>query len=181
MPPVSTAPVPTPSVLTLPVIVIFGAAIRPDGQPSGAMLDRVHSAHRLGERLGGAVYLPTGGIGRYGPAEAEIMAALLRDQGVAPDRIWTEPTGTNTLSSVRVCARMLRGHAGRVYAATSAYHLLRCVVLLRLAGLRAWPCPPQPSPASSGRLKRWYWRLREIPAVPVDAALLTWLRLRGRA
>ncbi len=163
-----------------PVIIIFGAAVRPDGQPSGALLDRVRAAHRLGERLPGAVYMPTGGVGRHGPAEADVMAALLRGRGVAPGRIRTEPTGTNTLSSVRACAALLRGHAGPVYAATSAYHLPRCVLLLRLAGLRARPCPPPRSTASASSRKRWYWRLREVPAVPVDALLLTWHRLRGR-
>lgn len=162
------------------VIVIFGAAVRPGGQPSGAMLDRVRAAFRLGERLPDAVYMPTGGVGRHGPAEADVMAALLRDRGVPPDRIRPEPTGTNTLSSVRACARLLRGHAGPVYAASSAYHLPRCVILLRLAGLDARACPPSWGAASSSLRKRWYWRLREVPAVPVDAALLAWHRLRRR-
>jgi len=163
-----------------PVIIVFGAAVRPNGQPSGAMLDRVRAAFRLGERLPDAVFMPTGGVGRHGPAEADVMAALLRDRGVAPERIRTEPTGTNTVSSVRACAELLRGHTGVVYAATSAYHLPRCVLLLRLAGLRARACPPAGSTASSSAAKRWYWRLREVPAVPVDAALMAWLRLRGR-
>jgi uncharacterized SAM-binding protein YcdF (DUF218 family) len=163
-----------------PVIIIFGAAVRPDGQPSGALLERVRAAYRLGERLHDVVYMPTGGVGRHGPAEADVMAALLRDRGVTSDRIRTEPTGTNTLSSVRACAELLRGHTGLVYAATSAYHLPRCVLLLRLAGLRARACPPTWSTASASARKRWYWRLREVPAVPVDAVLLTWLRLRNR-
>ena len=163
-----------------PVIIIFGAAVRPDGQPSGALLDRVRAAYRLGKRLPGATYMPTGGVGRHGPAEADVMAALLRDRGVTPDRIRTEPTGTNTLSSVRACADLLRAHDGPVYAASSPYHLPRCVLLLRLAGLRAKACPPTWGAASASSRKRWYWRLREVPAVPVDAMLLTWLRLRGR-
>ncbi len=166
--------------LTPAVIVIFGAAVRPGGQPSGAMLDRVRAAFRLGERLPDVLYMPTGGVGQHGPAEAEVMAGLLRDRGVPSDHIRTEPTGTNTISSVRACARMLRGHTGPVYAATSAYHLPRCVLLLRLAGLQARACPPSLGAASSSLRKRWYWRLREVPAIPVDAALLGWHRLRGR-
>lgn len=163
-----------------PVIIIFGAAVRPDGQPSGAMLDRVRAAFRLGERLQDVQYMPTGGVGRHGPAEADVMAALLRDRGVPHGRIRTEPTGTNTLSSVRACAELLRGHRGPVYAATSAYHLPRCVLLLRLAGLQARACPPTWGPASGNTQKRWYWRLREVPAIPVDAALMAWFRLRSR-
>ena len=162
-----------------PVIIIFGAAVRPDGQPSGALRDRVSAALRLGEPLG-ATYMPTGGIGRHGPAEAEVMADLLQAQGVPPARIRLEPTARNTIGSVRACAALLRGFTGPVYAATSAYHLPRCVVLLRLAGLRALPCPPPRRPASASHRRRWWWRLREVPALPLDAALLAWWRLRGR-
>jgi len=28
--------------------------------------------------------------------------------------------------------------------------------------------------------RRWYWRLREVPALPYDAAIIVWLRLAGR-
>lgn len=164
---------------TPPVIVIFGGAVRRDGSPSGAMLDRVRTAYRDGEPIG-ATYMPTGGIGRHGPAEAEVMADLLRRRGVADERIRLEPTGRNTVGSVLACRVLLQGHDGAVYAATSAYHLPRCLILLRMAGLRALPCPPPRRKAARSRRRRWWWWLREVPAVPVDAALMMWLRLRGR-
>lgn len=164
---------------TPPVIVIFGGAVRRDGSPSGAMLDRVRTAYRDGEPIG-ATYMPTGGIGRHGPAEAEVMAGLLRSRGVLPERIRIEPTGRNTIGSVRACARLLRGYKGIVYAASSAYHLTRCVMLLQMAGLQAAACPPTWGPASSNPLKRAYWNMRELPAIPVDAALMLWYRLLRR-
>lgn len=163
-----------------PVIIIFGAAVGPDGVPCGAMVDRVVAAHRLGRTLAGAVYMPTGGVGRHGPAEAEVMATLLRRRGVPGGQIRVEPTGRNTIGSVLACRALLMGHDGTVYAATSAYHLPRCVMLLRMAGLRALPCPPPRRKAARSRRRRWWWRLREVPAVPIDAALMAWLRLRGR-
>ena len=166
--------------MAAPVIIIFGAAVRPDGTPSRALRDRVEAALRLGARLDDPLYMPTGGIGRHGPAEAEVMAALLRDNGILRERIQPEPTARNTLGSVRACAALLPGFQGRVYAATSAYHLPRCVLLLRMAGLRALPCPPPRTVAAGALKRRWWWRLREVPAVPVDAAILAWLRLRGR-
>lgn len=162
------------------MIIIFGAAVRPDGTPSGAMRDRVTAAVQFGATLDRAEYMPTGGIGRFGDAEAAVMARLLRDAGVPPACIHQEPTGVNTLRSVQACARLLRGRNGPVYAATSAYHLPRCIVLLRLAGLRAQRCPPHNGAASASLLRRWYWRLREVPALPVDAVVLLWFRLTGR-
>ena len=133
-------------------IVIFGAAVRPDGQPSSALRRRVEAAARYGATLDAPLFMPTGGVGRHGPSEAGVMAGLLRALGVDDARIVLEETGTNTLSSVRACARLLRarGHRGRVYAASSSYHLLRCLLLLRLAGFDTAICPPPPGPAAAG-------------------------------
>ena len=70
------------------------------------------------------------------------MAELLIQAGVRTDRIWREETGTDTLSSARTCARLLRerGFTGQVLACSSDYHLPRCLALLRLAGWQARPC-----------------------------------------
>lgn len=163
-----------------PVIVIFGAAVRQDGQPSRTLRVRVEAALALGARLDRPIYLPTGGIGRFGDAEAAVMARLLRAAGVAESDIRPEPTAHDTVSSVRAVRRMLADHRGPVHAATSAYHLPRCVVLLWLAGLTARPCPPPPALAAAAWRKRWWWRLREVPALPWDAAFVVWLRVTGR-
>jgi uncharacterized SAM-binding protein YcdF (DUF218 family) len=160
-----------------PYVVIFGAAIRPDGTPSGAMRDRVGAAVRFGRRLlPRPIYIVTGGRGRYGPPEAEVMAQLLLARGVDADHIRMEPTSRNTLRSALAVSKMLAGEPGPVYAATSAYHMPRCVLLLGLTGLDAHRSPPSIGPASSRLLLRWWWRLREIPAIPIDAAALLWLR-----
>ncbi len=164
-------------------IVIFGAAVRHDGSASPALRRRVEAAAAFGAGLPAPLYVPTGARGRFGPAESAVMAALLRERGVPPGRILEEPTGTDTLSSVLACAALLRARGraggGPVFAATSGYHLPRCLLLLRLAGLPASPVPP-PEPDPSWP-RRWYWRLREAPALPYDAALMLAARLRGRA
>ncbi len=163
---------------TQPVVIIFGAGVRPDGTPSPTLARRVAAAIRFGEHLSSSpLYLPTGGIGRHGPPEASVMAALLRDAGVPDRRIRPEDTARDTLASVRLCVAMLRGHDGAVFAATSAYHLPRCLLLLRLAGVPARPVPPPAEPASRRPSRRWRWRLREVPALPWDVLLLLWGRL----
>jgi uncharacterized SAM-binding protein YcdF (DUF218 family) len=161
-------------------IIIFGAAVRPDGSASPALRRRVEAAVAFGAGLPAPLYVPTGAKGRFGPAESAVMATLLRERGVPPGRIVEEPTGTDTLSSVLACLALLRErrHDGPVFAATSGYHLPRCLLLLRLAGLPASPVPPPEADPSWPR--RWYWRLREAPALPYDAALMLAARLRGR-
>ena len=161
------------------VIVIFGAAVRPDGRPSETLRHRVEAAARFGRRFAAPLFIPTGAKGRYGDAEAIVMARLLREAGYSSAAIRPETTGTDTLSSVRAVLPMLPAEA-EVYAATSAYHLPRCRLLLRLAGVPARACPPPPIPAATQVTKRWYWRLREAPALPYDAALVLLLRLGGR-
>jgi uncharacterized SAM-binding protein YcdF (DUF218 family) len=165
-----------------PAIVIFGAAVRADGTPSTALRRRVEAAAAFGKSLPSGLYVPTGARGRHGPAEAEVMARLLEQLGVAESAILRETTGTDTLSSVRASLRLLaeHGHKGPVFAASSAYHLPRCVLLFRIAGCAARACPPHPGPASQRFCARWYWRLRELPALPYDAALVLALRLAGR-
>ena len=107
------------------------------------------------------------------------MARLLREHGVPEDRILLEETGGDTLSSATAVARLLRHHAGPVYAASSGFHQPRCVLLLRLAGLDARRSPPPAPPATPGQ--RWYWRVRELPALPYDGTLmLLWRILPGR-
>jgi len=108
------------------------------------------------------------------------MARLLAGLGVKADRILVEDSATDTLSSVRAVRLLLAGHRGKVFAASSGYHLPRCVVLLWLAGVRARPVPPPCVPAAQGWRRRWFWRLREAAALPYDVVLLLALRLAGR-
>ncbi|WP_372621718.1 YdcF family protein [Falsiroseomonas sp.] len=161
-------------------VVILGAAVGPGGVPSRALAERVAVALAWGEaQVPPPLYVPTGAVGRHGPAESAVMAQLLREGGVPPARILQEPTGTDTLSSVLACLALLRGHAGEVRVATHRYHLPRALLLFRLAGRAARPVPPPPGPAARAGLSRWRWRLREVPAIPYDAALMAWARLRG--
>ena len=93
-------------------MVIFGAAVRPDGRPSTALRLRVEAAARFGEALRARgqnpFYVPTGGVGRFGPSEAAVMSELLRSLGVCAGRIVTEETATNTISSARACTLFFR-------------------------------------------------------------------------
>lgn len=163
-------------------IIILGAAVRPDGTPSPALRARVQAARAWGERqMPAALYMPTGAIGRHPPAECVAMAAMLMQAGVPEARIHTEPTGTDTFSSVLACVALLReiGHVGEVRVATHRYHLPRSLLLFRLAGIPARAVPPPAGPAETGEKRRWFWRMREVPALPYDAALMIWHRLRG--
>ena len=163
-------------------ILIFGAAIRPNGEPSTALRGRVKAALAASQGHPEVRFIPTGGVGRHGPSEASVMARLLLESGVKSDQIQLEETAHDTLSSVRAIHRLLReqGYPGRVLVATSAYHLPRYLTLLCLFGIAAQPCPAWEAGTANSWWKRWSWRLREVPALPYDAVLAIWERLTGR-
>ena len=164
-------------------IIIFGAAVRPGGAPSRALTERVQAARAWGERQHPpALYIPTGGLGQHAPTEAEVMSRLLQDTGIPPARILPEPTATDTFSSVLACIRLLREarHDGPVMLATHRYHLPRCLSLFWVAGVKAAAVPPPAGPSVTGKPRRWFWRLREVPAVPYDVGLMLWERVRRR-
>ncbi len=163
-------------------ILIFGAAVLPNGIPSATLRRRVEAALACAAGNPNVRFIPTGAIGRHGPSEAAVMAVLLTKSHVSNSNILLEETGNDTLSSARAIRRLLRENApnGRVMVATSAYHLPRCLILLCIMGISATPCTPPSAPAAASWRKRWFWRLREIPAIPYDAAIAIWLRLTRR-
>jgi uncharacterized SAM-binding protein YcdF (DUF218 family) len=163
------------------VIVIFGAAVRADGSPTGTLVRRVRSAWLFGRGREDVVYVVAGGSVAGRPPEWPAMRRLLLEAGVPDERIIAEPAGTDTLSEVRNCAAILRQRgASAVWIATSRYHQPRCRLLFRLMGLS-----PRIVPALPDRPELPLWQLlffwaREIPALPFDAVLTLAARLRGK-
>jgi vancomycin permeability regulator SanA len=160
-------------------ILIFGAAVRPDGKPSVTLRRRVEAALACAKTHQDVRFIPTGAIGRHGPSEASVMADLLAKSGVSAGQIRLEETGFDTLSSVRAVSRLLHNEPfqGPIMLATSGYHVPRCLILLCLFGIAARPCRLPAVAASAAWWRRWYWRLREVPALPYDVALALWSRL----
>ncbi|MCC7426446.1 MAG: YdcF family protein [Alphaproteobacteria bacterium] len=164
-------------------IIVFGAGVLAGGAPSPALAARIGAAAAFARARPAARLIVTGGLGRHPPAEAVVMQRGLIAAGIAAARIRTEPTARDTLESALRVREMLAAQAppACVYALSSAYHVPRCRLLLRLAGL---PARAAPAPANeAARVGRWRWlymHLRELPALPYDALLMLWHRRRWR-
>jgi len=162
------------------VVVIMGAAVRGDGRPGPALVRRTRAALRLGERFPGAVFLPTGGAPGGGPAEADVMARLLVQGGVQPQRIVRDDRACDTLESVVNCAAILRRlGATAVLVCTDGYHLPRCRLLFRLAGVTTEAEPVPRDLDTTALLTRLFYGARELVALPLDACLFLLRRLRA--
>lgn len=159
-------------------IVVFGFPAQPDGRPTPELARRIAAAAIAARCWPAARLLVSGGPGRSTPAEAAVMGRRMRAHGIAAERIVEDPAARDTMDTVRAAARLIpRGTT--VIAVSSAYHVPRCVALLRIAGLRA-----RGLGATAGRRigrAGWvYWTLRELPAVAWDVVLALWLRAAGR-
>jgi uncharacterized SAM-binding protein YcdF (DUF218 family) len=159
--------------------VIFGAAVQADGQPSPALRRRIEGAlsAAIGQRS--ARFMPTGGAGKSGFVEAEVMRRILLKSGVPAEHIVVEPRGRNTLESARLCTALLSTAANVecVVPCTSPYHLARCAVLLRLEG---WRVRRVRMPSDLRMVPWWklsFYYLKECAALPCDVVLLLLQRL----
>ena len=151
-----------------PLIVIFGAVVRPDGRPSASLLRRIGFGLEAACEYSDAPILCSGGVCRPGRSEASIMAEVLLAKGVAPERLILDEKSLSTLDNVAATAAQV--HAGRhpfVVACSDGYHLPRIRLLLALHGVKArpWLCRER-APLGHGVALG----LRECLAVPHNLA-----------
>src|SRR5215468_4984484 len=148
------------------VIVVLGAAVWPDEQPSPALQRRVLHAVDLLQRGYAAYLLVTGGVGKYPPAEAAVMQRLAVAHGILPQYILCEDQATSTFTSALRCYDILRQRGwSRVLVVTDRYHLPRTLFAFRSCGLRAAGSAVPGKPARH-LWQRWYYYLREGLALP---------------
>lgn len=157
--------------------MVFGAAVRPDGSPSPTLARRVGYALAAAEAEPDACLFLSGGQGRFGPPEANVMGQLLAGH-VAPERLHFDTASRDTLETVRAAAAFYRaGGHDRLVAATDNYHDPRVRMLFALYGIRSWPIPF--ARRGPGRLM-WRMRLRETAALPYDLVAGLAARWRDR-
>ena len=157
--------------------MVFGAAVRPDGSPSATLARRVGYAAAVAQADPRVDLFLTGGIGRFGPSEAAVMAAMLAG-AVSAERLQLDEESRDTLQSVRAAAAVFHAHGyAACLACTDAYHQPRVRMLFRLFGVRARPVP---LPRRGPRRLHWRMALREAAALPYDAVAGVAARLRSK-
>jgi len=144
--------------------------IGPNGVPSATLRRRVTRAVALFHAGSIDVMAMTGGSRSGRPAEADVMAALARDQGIPADRLLIESRARNTRENARFSLALLEPHGvDRVVVVSDAWHLPRAMMLFRrfaAGGIAVDGCA---APVRAGSLGWWVAALREVPAFAVDA------------
>jgi uncharacterized SAM-binding protein YcdF (DUF218 family) len=154
------------------VAVVLGTQVLPGGRPSRPLEARVRHAARLYAEGEIEVLVPTGGLGEHPPSEAEVMARVLRQEGVPEEAVILEDRALNTWDSARLVAGMADKLGVRsVVVVTDPLHCVRTVAAFERAGLMAWAEPVYSSPMWREKWLRRGQLLREIGA-------LAWYRVR---
>jgi uncharacterized SAM-binding protein YcdF (DUF218 family) len=155
-------------------LIIFGAAVRADGSPSGSLARRVEGAVAFARTVANPKFIATGGVGRHGPAEAVVIRELLMRDGIGQQDILLEDRARDTLDSIELCDAILAKctDVEVVVPCTSTYHIPRCAMLLRMLGytIRIAPMPADQPHLS---LPKWlFYVIKECVALPYDALVL---------
>ncbi len=154
-------------------IVIFGAAVRPDGRASPSLKRRVQYGLAAARAAPDDLVFCSGGVGRFGGSEASVMAGLLIAAGVDPRRIVLDEASCDTLQNVIAAASFIRaqGLDGAVVC-TDGYHVPRARMLFAALGVSS-----RRGPVIAGRggapISAWLgMTAREAVAYPYDWAIV---------
>ena len=154
------------------VAVVLGAQVLPGGRPSRTLGARARHAARLHAGGNLDLLIPTGGLGEHPPTEAEVMARVMREEGVPEAAVLLEDEALNTWDSALLVSRMAREiGVEEVLVVTDPLHCVRTVAAFEEAGLIAWAEPVYSSPMWRERWSRRGQLAREMGA-------LVWYRAR---
>ncbi len=128
-------------------ILVLGALVNPDGNPSAALAARCDTAADFLTSHPDTKAILCGAQGPDEPTtEAEAMYQYLVKKGVPPERLIKEDDSSNTIENINNAKEFLK-EGDKTAIITSDYHLARARMLLRSAGLGSDGIPaPTPHP-----------------------------------
>jgi len=119
------------------VCVVLGNAVRADGTPSNRLKARLDKARDVYARGHCRTIVVSGGVGKEGYDEAEVMKHYLVSHGVSSGQIIVDSRGVNTLATAQFLKRYCDSKGYQSVLAVSQYfHLLRTRFALRRMGFK---------------------------------------------
>ncbi len=157
--------------------IVLGAAVRKDGTASPTLALRVRHGVTLYHTGEIDCLCVTGGIGRHGPAEAEVAAALARNLGVPDVALVIENKSTATNENIEMALPLLPQGA-ELTLISNRWHLPRAWLIARLMGRSPALSGPR---GTAGPLRTMAAILREVAATPFSVRrALRWARRTAR-
>ena len=120
----------------LDYIIVLGAKVRPDGNPSAVLKYRLDAAYDYLSAHPQTRCIVSGGQGSNEPMpEADAMAQYLREHGIAKDRILIENTSETTAENMTFSRNFIADPSAEVGIVTNNFHVYRAVKIARKAGI----------------------------------------------
>jgi uncharacterized SAM-binding protein YcdF (DUF218 family) len=117
-------------------IVVLGSAVWPGERPSPSLARRIDRGVELWQAGFAPVLVPSGGVGRFPPAEAEVMARVARTGGVPDAALVLDLEATSTSESAEKVGALASTYGWeRVILVSEPYHVRRAALLFQGQGL----------------------------------------------
>lgn len=147
-------------------LVVLGARVEPTGEPSPTLRARVHHAVDVACLGGPRLFVVSGGVGDFGPAEAEVGLALAGQLGLGGVETAAERASHSTHENAVQTAKLLRERRVRhVVLVSDPYHLPRARLEFEAEGLHVQVSPVLDAPRHQALAERCLWALREVLAL----------------
>ena len=147
------APTSNTSLSRFDAIVVLGASVDSDGNPTPELLQRVTEGVHEYERGTAPRLILSGGATTYGFAEANVMARTAQAMGIPASAIVLEEESQNTIQNACYTERIMKAHGWQsAEVVSSASHLPRAGIIFNRLPLRwsAHAAPPlQPESSAS--------------------------------
>ena len=143
-------------------VLVLGCQVKPDGEPSHMLHDRVMQGVDLYERGAVPVLFMTGDSRRENYDETGTMKALAVASGVPSEAVVTDPYGLSTYDSI-LRAKEIYGY-DKILIVTQEYHLYRAIYIAVQNGIDAYGVASDPRPYA-GQIFR---EVREVAARAKD-------------
>lgn len=155
------------------VIVVLGARVQADGQPSPSLARRAAHAVALYQRGLAPAILCSGGISNAAPvSEAAAACGRAVTLGVPPQATFLEQRATSTQENALYSAVEMQRHGWHTaILVTDGYQLYRAALAFEHEGVTVYPSPTQVSAGPMSPLERWPREAREVLA-------LVWYEIR---
>jgi vancomycin permeability regulator SanA len=118
------------------VAIVLGNTVNPDGLPSPRLKSRLDKAVELFNQGFAPNLIVSGGVGREGFDEAEVMKRYLIDHGVPPNRILVDSFGLTTCQTAKNSSRLMKENGWQsAIVVTQYFHVSRTKLALSRNGV----------------------------------------------
>lgn len=117
-------------------ILVLGCAVKPDGQPSHMLEDRLKRGVALYKAGAAPKLLMSGDHGQVNYDEVSVMKQYAVDAGICAEDIFMDHAGFSTYESVYRAKEIFE--ANKIIIVTQKYHLFRALYIAKQFGLDAY-------------------------------------------